>query len=397
MPTLSPQTTPYYGGGQVVAPPDTFRVTGAPSVKDIHHPLGTLAIDNSAAIIYGLASLSGGTATWAILGGATGAVATMTGDTGTATPSAGNIKLAGTANQITTAASGATITLSLPSSITTPGSLSTTTTLSATTTVTGGTGVTATTGNISASAGNVQATGNLIASKSAAGATVSGQITNSDNSNTASHAQLQISVGGTSGGNPSLLWQVSGTSADDWAAGPDRANSYRWCLSDGDVVGTTDRLRVAHTTGNVEVVSGTLSTSSGSITSATTLTATSGAVTATNGNFVGSTAGTGLQFNANTNSGVASGAVILNSRAGRVVFTSVSIAGGADLTLTMTNSAITSSSTQIIHSIDGATTGAALSVKSITPGSGTVAFVITNGTGATTTTADIGITFLVVN
>jgi hypothetical protein len=136
---------------------------------------------------------------------------------------------------------------------------------------------------------------------------------------------------------------------------------------------------------------------SGSVTGATTITSTLGNITATNGNFVGSTAGTGLQFNANTASGAASGPVVLNSRAGRVVFTSVSIAAAADLTLTMTNSAITSSSTQVIYSMNGATTGSALSVKSVTPGSGTIAFVITNGTGATTTTADIGINFLVVN
>ncbi len=109
------------------------------------------------------------------------------------------------------------------------------------------------------------------------------------------------------------------------------------------------------------------------------------------------TAGAGFTFNANTASGAASGPVVLNSRAGRVVFTTVSIAAAADLTLTMTNSAIISSSTQVIHSMDGATTGSALSVKSITPGSGTIAFVITNGTGATTSTADIGINFLVVN
>jgi hypothetical protein len=136
---------------------------------------------------------------------------------------------------------------------------------------------------------------------------------------------------------------------------------------------------------------------SGSLTAATTITATLGNITATAGNFVSSTAGDGLMFNATTASGAASGPVVLNSRAGKVTFTGVSIAAAADLTLTMTNSAITSSSTQIIYSLAGATTGSALSVKSVTPGSGTVAFVITNGTGATTTTADISITFLIVN
>jgi len=104
--------------------------------------------------------------------------------------------------------------------------------------------------------GAISAAGNIVASASSAGATVSLQATNSNNANIASHAQVQIAVGGTSGGNPSLLWQVSGVAADDWAAGPDRANSYRWCLSDGDVVGTADRIRVDHTTGNLSVVTG---------------------------------------------------------------------------------------------------------------------------------------------
>lgn len=129
----------------------------------------------------------------------------------------------------------------------------------------------------------------------------------------------------------------------------------------------------------------------------TTITATLGAITATNGNFVGSTAGTGFLFNANAASGAASGPVVLNSRAGAVTFTGVSIAAAADLTLTMTNSAVSGSGTQIVYSMKGATTGSALSIKSVTNTAGSSAVVITNGTGATTTTTDITLTFLVVN
>lgn len=110
-----------------------------------------------------------------------------------------------------------------------------------------------------------------------------------------------------------------------------------------------------------------------------------------------STSGAGITLNTPTNTGVASGPVILNARAGQVVFTSVSIAAAADLTLTITNSAITGSSTQVICDISGATTGSAISVKSKTPSAGSLALVITNGTGATTTTSDITVTFLVLN
>jgi hypothetical protein len=133
------------------------------------------------------------------------------------------------------------------------------------------------------------------------------------------------------------------------------------------------------------------------IVAGTTLTATLGAVTATNGNLVASTAGTGLLLNSGAATGAAASPVVLNARSGQVVFTSVSIAAAADLTLTITNSAITASTTQVICDVSGATTGAALSVKSKTSSTGSLALVITNGTGATTTTADITVTFLVVN
>lgn len=149
--------------------------------------------------------------------------------------------------------------------------------------------------------------------------------------------------------------------------------------------------------GNFVMTLGNISTAAGSITSATTMTATLGDITATNGNFVSSTAGKGLQFNANTATGAAASPVVLNSRAGQVVFTSVSIAAAADLTLTITNSAITGATTQVIYSMSGATTGAALSIKSVTNTAGSSAIVVTNGTGATTTTADITLNFIVVN
>lgn len=137
--------------------------------------------------------------------------------------------------------------------------------------------------------------------------------------------------------------------------------------------------------------------SAGAVTAGTTMTATLGNITATNGNFVSSTAGNGLQFNANTATGAAASPVVLNSRAGQVIFTSVSIAAAADLTLTITNSAVTASTTQIIYSMSGATTGSALSIKSVTNSSGSSAIVVTNGTGATTTTANITLNFIVVN
>lgn len=135
----------------------------------------------------------------------------------------------------------------------------------------------------------------------------------------------------------------------------------------------------------------------GSITAGTTLTATLGNIIATNGDFVGSTSGTGLLLTSPSASGAAASPVVVNGRSGRATFTSVSIAAAADLTLTLTNSSITASTTIVLVSMSGATTGAALSIKSKTASSGSLAIVVTNGTGATTSTEDIQIDFLVVN
>lgn len=399
-----PQYTPFYGGGQVANPANVLGTSGAPSSVLTQDRLGTLSVDNATGNIYGLASKVGNVNTWVLLGGSSGAVASVL----------------GTANQITATTLGNVVTLSLPAAITAPGSLTTTTSLSATTTVTGGTGVTATTGNVaatvgsvtagaavsatttvtggtgvtattgnvSASAGNVQATGDVIASKSAAGANVTVQATNSDNTSGTSNAGVEIATGGASSGDPYLSFQISGVGASTMTMGLDNSASDIFVISNSASIGTSNALTLTQ--------AGALNATT-SVTAGTSLTATLGDVTATNGNFVGSTAGTGILLNSPATSGAASGPVIVNGRSGQATFTSVSIAAAADLTLTITNSAITGSSTQVIYSMSGATTGAALSIKSVTNTSGSSAIVVTNGTGATTTTADIVINFLVLN
>jgi hypothetical protein len=130
--------------------------------------------------------------------------------------------------------------------------------------------------------------------------------------------------------------------------------------------------------------------SAGTVTALTT-------ITASNGNFVGTTVGTGILLNSAQASGVAASPVVVNGRSGRATFTTVSIAAAADLTLTITNSAITASTTEVMLSMSGATTGSALSIKSKTASAGSLAIVVTNGTGATTSTADIQIDFLILN
>ena len=141
--------------------------------------------------------------------GASGPVDTLTGGTGGAlTPTAGNINLLGTANQITSTGSASTITFSLPAAITAPGSVTATTTLTATLG-----NITATNGNVVLStAGNklVIATGaNASVGTSAAMAGTPGAVTVAT---TASSATAKIFYSrATTGGTPG---QVSITAQD---------------------------------------------------------------------------------------------------------------------------------------------------------------------------------------
>jgi hypothetical protein len=79
MPTISPKTTPYYGGGQVVIgaggeshhpplnPANVIQTSGVPSTNLVEQGLGTLAVDNAASTVYCLTSKTGGTAHWSAL------------------------------------------------------------------------------------------------------------------------------------------------------------------------------------------------------------------------------------------------------------------------------------------------------------------------------------------
>lgn len=266
MPTLPTPVTPYYGGGQVQNPANVIRTSGAPPSTFTQDDIGTLAVDNSAGNIYGLASKSGGVDTWVLLGGSAGAIATVN----------------GTANQITANTVGNVVTLSLPSAITAPGSLATTTSLQATTTVTAGTGLTVTTGNLAVSAGNANITGNVIASKSSAGANVTVQATNSDNTSGSSNGGVEIATGGASSGDPYLSFQISGVGASTMTMGLDNSASDLFVISNSSSIGTSNALTLSQ--------AGALNATT-SIGAGTSITATLGNITATNGNLVMGTAG----------------------------------------------------------------------------------------------------------
>lgn len=86
-----------------------------------------------------------------------------------------------------------------------------------------------------------------------------------------------------------------------------------------------------------------------------------------------------------------------NTRFGSVTFSGVSIAAGATQSFVINNSNILSSANVIAYSLSGATTGAALTIQSITNAAGTSTIVVQNGTGATTTTANITLVYQMLN
>lgn len=328
-----------------------------------------------------------GSGNWVLQSNTTGDLLTLSDTAGTLVipTGAGNIRLAGTANQIAITAGSSVLTFTIPAAFTAPGSIT------ATTTVTAGTGITSTTGNIVATAGAVNAgttmtagtgvtatTGNIVAT---AGAVNAGTTMTAGTGITATTGNIVATAGAVNAGTT----MTAGTGIT---------------ATTGNIVATAGAVNAGTTmTAGTGITSttGNIVATAGAVNAGTTMTATAGDITATNGNFVSSAAGKGLQFNANTATGAAPGPVVLNSRAGQVIFTGVSIAAAADLTLTITNSAITGATTQVIYSMSGSTTGSAPSIKSVTNSAGSSAIVVTNGTGATTTTEDITLNFIVVN
>lgn len=112
-----------------------------------------------------------GSGNWFELSAGAGAVAQITGDSGTANPAVGIIKIAGTANQIATSAGTNVVTLSLPAAITAPGSLTTTTTLTATSG-----DITATNGNFVASTSGTGLSLNPVVISGASPQTANGRV-----------------------------------------------------------------------------------------------------------------------------------------------------------------------------------------------------------------------------
>jgi len=161
-----------YEGLNIVVPVGGWQLiksTRAPTTNDKKYPIGSIWINTTTSTSYQLVTAPG---VWTPLGSGTGGdIQTLTGGTGGALlPTAGNMNLLGTANQITSTGSGSTITFSIPSAFTAPGSITATTT------------VTATLGNITATNGNfvgtAAGTGIVLNSAQASGVAASPVVVN---------------------------------------------------------------------------------------------------------------------------------------------------------------------------------------------------------------------------
>lgn len=92
-----------------------------PTSSDIGYPIGQQWMNGDN--IFELQAVAAGAARWIVLGGGATAVLTLSGDSGTANPSAGNIQIKGTPQQIVTVASGNQVQVEFPTNVTIAGSL----------------------------------------------------------------------------------------------------------------------------------------------------------------------------------------------------------------------------------------------------------------------------------
>ena len=394
------------GYGLAAIPHFAVRSPRNPTTTDLVNPggspynIGDLWQNTLTSSIY---EFIGGASVWGLNSTSSGLVDTLSGDTGTANPSGGNIQLAGTANQITTAASGSTITLSLPAAITLPGSLVVTTTL----TVNGsgtysiGTSNTATTLNLANGTG-----GNTISINN--GVNTAANITNINAGASAFANTVNILSGNATSGTQTLnLATGTGGKTVHFADGAG-INS----LTIGSTNTTSGTTIQSGSTGLNLTSTGTTTITGTTVASTSPYTITLGAV-ATTGLAITTAAGSGVGETITTSAAtvdalqlitgsikvpapsVAGGTPVVNNvRTGQVSFTD-SIANGAFGTLTMTNSIIGSGSI-ILAVASCATVNSAVSIVGIVPGSGTVAFRLLNA-GSASTAVNILINFWVLN
>lgn len=122
------KTVPIYGGTPADNPCNVIqKKINPPSTPTTAALLGTLWINQTAQTAWVLVGKTPTTQVWDQLGLSTGTVGSLTGNSGGAiTPSAGNINIKGTANQINIVGTTSTLTASISTTLVVPGTIATT-------------------------------------------------------------------------------------------------------------------------------------------------------------------------------------------------------------------------------------------------------------------------------
>ena len=125
----NPRAETLYGFPQPInrQNPSPIKANRSPTTSDTGYPLGQIWVNKASAVVYILAQIQNGAATWNISAAAAGDLDTLTGDAGgVITPVSNNIDLLGTANEIVTTGTAGTITWSLADPMVIPGALTVT-------------------------------------------------------------------------------------------------------------------------------------------------------------------------------------------------------------------------------------------------------------------------------
>lgn len=259
--------------------PIPVQAAAAPTAANIKFPLGQIWLDTTNGLSYILAKKAAGSATWNAMAPGASDVDTLTGDSGGARPpTGGDMVIAGGTN-ITTAGASSTITINLDAAI----SLATSVTSPIYTASAADLNINAAASqdlilqmgdaagaqkisfedSASTEVANMDSDGQLnllagdcVISRSAASADVTAQVTNSDNTSATSDAFVEVAVGGTSGGNAGIRFQISG--GQNFAMGIDNADSDKLVICADNDLGTDVLVKMDETNKDFEVSQGNL-------------------------------------------------------------------------------------------------------------------------------------------
>lgn len=225
---MSIAETAYCSGGTPNVPlfPAPIIAQRAPTSSDYGNTFkyGQLWVDQPNNNAYILTSVTAGAANWELFASGSGEISSLTGDSGTATPVAGVVQIAGGTNMTTSAATNV-VTIDLDTTLTGLTSVTSDTFVTGSATA----GVTYTANTITGTGSDAAISLNLV--PKGAGITESSRavvagnntlaVLNTDNTNSASGALLEASVGGTSAGDPKTSYIVTGGAT--WSVGADNS------------------------------------------------------------------------------------------------------------------------------------------------------------------------------